>query len=648
MKYVALLSGGKDSCFNLVHCSRNGHELIAAASLGPGQGKVPEELDSYMYQTVGQDAIDLVAQALDVPLYKKSISGSAVEQGSEYGTREAGNWDGVKGDETEDLFELLLEVKRNQAELLSEMINSGMQAILIKVAGIGLTPGHLGKTLAEVQPILERLNALYGAHICGEGGEYETLTLDCPMFKRRISLREVETVIHSDNDFATVAYLRVKKASLEVKEPFRSELIAIPPLLTAAFSDLEVVLAKACDRRVQKELAERTVDADFTIHAHHPTSSVRAGKWTIISNLQREPGSNIESIEEVERCFRLLREHLERHSLTLSHLTFVNIYISDMSTFPEVNQTYKSFFGTSPPARACIAVDLPAGVNVRLDCVAFAEKLPSERSALHVQSLSYWAPANIGPYSQAICVDNRIFVSGQIGMRPSSLALPEPPNFPLETALSFQHIHRIVGALQETHGASWQPATQCLIYWLTHSSKLSILQQIGEADHSYASVPTLFIGAKSLPKGAQVETQVIVHTGQYTAIDDEETEVRQCKPIFEKGDISATGCSVHWEVSYFAEVSAFCAILAVKGNPREIVNRLKNEIKTPDIWRYTYSVRLFHMGVFNENERHFLINLFLEGTYPAVTTVPASFIATREGDDWEFALCLIGSFSLDD
>ena len=39
MKYVALLSGGKDSCFNLLHCARNGHELVAAASLGPELGK---------------------------------------------------------------------------------------------------------------------------------------------------------------------------------------------------------------------------------------------------------------------------------------------------------------------------------------------------------------------------------------------------------------------------------------------------------------------------------------------------------------------------------------------------------------------------------------------------------------------------------
>lgn len=41
MKYVALLSGGKDSCYNLLHCNRNGHELLAAASLGPEHGKGP-------------------------------------------------------------------------------------------------------------------------------------------------------------------------------------------------------------------------------------------------------------------------------------------------------------------------------------------------------------------------------------------------------------------------------------------------------------------------------------------------------------------------------------------------------------------------------------------------------------------------------
>ena len=37
------------------------------------------------------------------------------------------------------------------------MIDAGMEAILIKVAGIGLTAKHLGKTLAQMQPTLLKL-----------------------------------------------------------------------------------------------------------------------------------------------------------------------------------------------------------------------------------------------------------------------------------------------------------------------------------------------------------------------------------------------------------------------------------------------------------------------------------------------------------
>lgn len=47
--------------------------------------------------------------------------------------------------------------QRNQADLLSEMIAAGMESVLIKVAGIGLTQSHLGKTLAQMQPTLVQL-----------------------------------------------------------------------------------------------------------------------------------------------------------------------------------------------------------------------------------------------------------------------------------------------------------------------------------------------------------------------------------------------------------------------------------------------------------------------------------------------------------
>lgn len=125
-----------------------------------------------------------------------------------------------------------------------EMIQSSVNAVLIKVAALGLEPKHLGKSISEMQPHLVRIvshaqffspyrrlplcflaifspclawflalseilvntfstfasnriavkqtlhlqKEKYGVNICGEGGEYETFTLDCPLFGKSIVL----------------------------------------------------------------------------------------------------------------------------------------------------------------------------------------------------------------------------------------------------------------------------------------------------------------------------------------------------------------------------------------------------------------------------------------------------------------------------
>ena len=47
--------------------------------------------------------------------------------------------------------------QRDQDELLDEMVNNDVEAIIIKVAGIGLKPAHLGKSLSEMQTKLREL-----------------------------------------------------------------------------------------------------------------------------------------------------------------------------------------------------------------------------------------------------------------------------------------------------------------------------------------------------------------------------------------------------------------------------------------------------------------------------------------------------------
>ncbi|KAI5830420.1 hypothetical protein K523DRAFT_381775 [Schizophyllum commune Tattone D] len=604
MKYVALLSGGKDSCYNLLHCAKNGHELVAAASLGPEPGK--EELDSYMYQTVGQDAIEYVAQCLDVPLYRRVISGTSLEQGSEYGSRAASSSSGVKGDETEDLYELLLDVKRHhpdvqgvsagailsnyqrvrvehvcrrlgltalcylwqreQAELLSEMVDAGLEAILIKVAGIGLTTKHLGKTLADMQPTLVKLNTLYGSHICGEGGEYETLTLDCPLFKKRINLENVETVIHSDNDFATVAYLRIKSATLEPKPESSAHFeVAIPPLLDEDATDVREAVEKSQSVDVPRPDGDSlSIESPGTLPKD---ISVReAEDWVAIGNIQHpSPDASLSLEDEMTACFELLKaEQLDQHSLSLPDCTSINLLISSMDYFIAINSVYARYFGTSPPARATVAVDLPAPHRVRIDCIARRSASPDQRQALHVQGLSYWAPANIGPYSQAILTDERVFVSGQIGLIPASLAFPSPASLSTETALAFQHAERIVEAVQSNNGGGWTGQVQSAVYWLAEGADARHVNAAREVyDAKHGQIPSLFAAVKALPKGALVEKQIVVHTGRCAIRDEEDDEItiESRKATFKSGKSGNTGSKLYWESSSFAENTSRCAIV---------------------------------------------------------------------------------------
>ncbi|KAL1747673.1 hypothetical protein HDZ31DRAFT_80245 [Schizophyllum fasciatum] len=587
MRYVALLSGGKDSCYNLVHCSQNGHELVAAASLGPEPGK--EELDSYMYQTVGQDAIEYVAHCLDVPLYRRVISGTSLEQGSEYGSRAASASSGIKGDETEDLYELLLDVKfstyttqpsflacrrlgltalcylwqRDQGELLSEMVEAKLEAILIKVAGIGLTTKHLGKTLSEMQPTLQKLNTLYGSHICGEGGEYETLTLDCPAFKKRICLENVETVIHSDNDFATVAYLRIKGAILESKPgPAVPVEVTVPPLLE---DELQVIRDAVTTSQASTSPSQTTNPLSTEKSNHGDPQGVtlkKAADWIAIGNIQHStPDGSLALEDEVSSCFELLQKQLSVHSLTLPDCTNINLFISSMDDFAAINAVYARYFGTSPPARATVAVDLPPPHRVRIDCIARPSALPDQRQALHVQGLSYWAPANIGPYSQAILADERVFVSGQIGLIPASLTLPTPASLATETALAFQHAERIVEAVKTNGGSGWEGQVQSAVYWLADGADARHVNRARDVyDESHGEVPSLFVAVKALPKGALVEKQIFVHSGRCEVRDEEDGEItmERKKAIFHSGEGDS---QIYWELSEFAENTSRCAVI---------------------------------------------------------------------------------------
>lgn len=60
-----------------------------------------------------------------------------------------------------------------------------------------------------------------------------------------------------------------------------------------------------------------------------------------------------------------------------------------------------------------------------------------------------------------------MFISGQIGLIPSTLALPQPQSLAMEVSLASQHVSRVTSVLKSTSGGGWEDQTQLVIYWLT-------------------------------------------------------------------------------------------------------------------------------------------------------------------------------------
>lgn len=115
---------------------------------------------------------------------------------------------------------------------------------------------------------------------------------------------------------------------------------------------------------------------------------------------------------------------------------YVHAFLKSMDDFSEFNKVYADFFAKTgrpnPPARYCVENgSLVHNSRVQLTLVATLDSDPipgklepqdtlSHRKGLHVQSRSYWAPANIGPYSQAISsdADGLVYLAGQIPLIP--------------------------------------------------------------------------------------------------------------------------------------------------------------------------------------------------------------------------------------
>ena len=204
MRLAALVTGGKDSVLALYRAQKMGHTVEVLATM------IPKREDSYMFHFPNIHLTELLSRAVDIPLAKAETAG-------------------IEEKEVEDLKRLLasLDVEgvvsgavfssyqkqriekicdelglksvtplwhQDPLDLMNELIDLKFKVIIVGVYAYGFDKSWLGKEInsATLEKLVE-LHKKYQISLVGEGGEYESLVLDAPFFKKRIEIVEAET-----------------------------------------------------------------------------------------------------------------------------------------------------------------------------------------------------------------------------------------------------------------------------------------------------------------------------------------------------------------------------------------------------------------------------------------------------------------------
>lgn len=113
------------------------------------------------------------------------------------------------------------------------------------------------------------------------------------------------------------------------------------------------------------------------------------------------------------------------------------------------------------------------------------------------------APDAIGPYSHASRVGKTLYLSGQIGLDPSSMELVND-SFSNEARRAFANVETVLKA----SGATFKDIAKLSIY-LTDLKNFDTVNAIMSELFSLPYPARAAIGVASLPRGASIEVEVI-------------------------------------------------------------------------------------------------------------------------------------------
>lgn len=202
MSYIGSWSGGKDSCFACYRAMCRGYNISYLVNF------ISKEYKRVSFHGTEDRLIQLQAEALGIPLLQKETTGNGYEQEFKEAVQSLIS-KGIKGMIFGDIYlqehkdwvervcgELGIEAVEplwgeEPEKILLEFIDAGFEAIIVSAKADLFGKEWIGQKVDRDFFKYVKENSI---DICGENGEYHTLVVNGPVFKKKLRITESKAI----------------------------------------------------------------------------------------------------------------------------------------------------------------------------------------------------------------------------------------------------------------------------------------------------------------------------------------------------------------------------------------------------------------------------------------------------------------------
>jgi len=216
MKLAVLFSGGKDSVYASYLAKQAGDELVCLISI------VSENQESYMFHTPNIEKTKRQAEVMNLPLIIQETKGEKEKELEDLRealekAKQKYSIEGIVTGAIQSVYqksriekicnELNLKCinplwQKNELEYLQELVDNKFKVMVVGVFAYPLDQKWLGRIIdKDFIKEVQELNEKYKIHVAGEGGEFETFVLDCPMFSKELEIKSFKDFSTGENSW---------------------------------------------------------------------------------------------------------------------------------------------------------------------------------------------------------------------------------------------------------------------------------------------------------------------------------------------------------------------------------------------------------------------------------------------------------------